>query len=340
MSRFATARPRPSLAAIDQGVRKHPNNVHVCMSIRPGAVLVLAVWLGLATSVLEIGLLFVRRDVFDPAAVTALQLNQHARWMIPISYGMIFGTCGLILAGTACLTRSRQACGRGVLRALFSLVRRPAARRQGLDDDRLFVARGGLHVVGCAVSLGVRSAAEPADQFQLPGTGRPGRNLFQRERRPGKARRAPAAQAGAGSPNVLFIVLDTVRAESLSLYGYKRETSPHLKEFANRGVRFDQARTAAAWTLPAHASMFTGRWPYELSARPDRPLDGTHPTLAEFLRDHGYATAGFAANTYFCSLWYGLGRGFMHYEDVASDSARNPSKLGHGPISGQEDVAF
>ena len=131
-------------------------------------------------------------------------------------------------------------------------------------------------------------------------------------------------------------MLDTVRAESLSLYGYNRETSPRLKEFAGRGVRFDQARTAAAWTLPSHASMFTGRWPYELSTRPDRPLDDTFPTLAEFLRDHGYATAGFAANTYFCSLWYGLGRGFMHYEDVALDPARNPPKLDHGPISGQE----
>ncbi len=107
------------------------------------------------------------------------------------------------------------------------------------------------------------------------------------------------------------------RAESLSLYGYTRQTSPHLAELAGRGVRFDQARATAAWTLPSHASMFTGRWPYELSARPDRPLDDTYPTLAEFLRNHGYATAGFAANTYFCSQWYGLGRGFTHYEDVA-----------------------
>jgi arylsulfatase A-like enzyme len=63
--------------------------------------------------------------------------------------------------------------------------------------------------------------------------------------------------------------------------------------------------------------MFTGRWAHELSTRPDRPLDATYPTLAEFLRDHGYDTAGFVANTYFCSVWYGLSRGFIHYEDVA-----------------------
>ena len=63
--------------------------------------------------------------------------------------------------------------------------------------------------------------------------------------------------------------------------------------------------------------MFTGRWPYELSTRPDHPLDTAFPTLAEFLRDKGYITAGFVGNTYFCNRWFGLDRGFLHYEDVA-----------------------
>ena len=112
-------------------------------------------------------------------------------------------------------------------------------------------------------------------------------------------------------------MLDTVRAQSLSLYGYGRDTSPNLTKLAQRGVRFDRARTAAAWTLPSHASMFTGHWPYELSTRPDRPLDTSFPTLAELLRDHGYVTAGFVGNTYFCNRWFGLDRGFLHYEDVA-----------------------
>jgi arylsulfatase A-like enzyme len=61
--------------------------------------------------------------------------------------------------------------------------------------------------------------------------------------------------------------------------------------------------------------MFTARWPHELKVGVDRPLRGTYPTLAEFLASHGYATAGFVANTYFCNSWYGLGRGFAHYED-------------------------
>jgi len=61
--------------------------------------------------------------------------------------------------------------------------------------------------------------------------------------------------------------------------------------------------------------MFTGRWLHELSAGWLTPLDRTHPTLAEFLRDRGYATAGFVANTFYCGSDSGLARGFTHYED-------------------------
>jgi arylsulfatase A-like enzyme len=61
--------------------------------------------------------------------------------------------------------------------------------------------------------------------------------------------------------------------------------------------------------------MFTGRWPHELSVGWDRPLDRSSPTLAEFLEDRGYATAGFVANTTYCSYETGLDRGFAHYED-------------------------
>src|SRR5262249_8659481 len=84
-------------------------------------------------------------------------------------------------------------------------------------------------------------------------------------------------------PNVLLITLDTVRADHLSLYGYQRPTSPNFEKLARLGVRFDAARAAAPWTVPSHATMFTGRWPSELSADWTTPLDGKHPTLAEHL---------------------------------------------------------
>ena len=119
----------------------------------------------------------------------------------------------------------------------------------------------------------------------------------------------------ADSPNVLLIVMDTVRADRLSLYGYYRPTSPALEQFAKRGIRFDNVRTTAPWTLPSHASMFTGHWPHELGAEWMTPVRSNFPTLAEYLGSHGFATAGFAANTLFCSYETGLDRGFAHYED-------------------------
>lgn len=117
------------------------------------------------------------------------------------------------------------------------------------------------------------------------------------------------------APNVLFITLDTVRARNLSIYGYSRPTTPQLEQLAKMGIVFERALSTAPWTLPSHASMFTGRFPHELSADWLTPLDATHPTLAEFFRARGYLTAGFVANTGYCSYEHGLDRGFIRYED-------------------------
>src|SRR5262249_12268568 len=107
----------------------------------------------------------------------------------------------------------------------------------------------------------------------------------------------------------------TVRARNLSLYGYDRQTTSRLEQFAKTGVRFDRAIAAAPWTLPSHAAMFTGRFPHELSADFRAPLDATHITLAEALRAQGDLTAGFVANTYYSNVENGLSRGFAYYED-------------------------
>src|SRR5439155_1383143 len=71
----------------------------------------------------------------------------------------------------------------------------------------------------------------------------------------------PAVPPPAGSPDVILIVLDTTRADHLSTYGYARETARHLSAFAADGLLFTQARSPAAWTLPGHASLFTGTYP-------------------------------------------------------------------------------
>ena len=134
--------------------------------------------------------------------------------------------------------------------------------------------------------------------------------------------RASAPRPPAGAPNVILIVLDTVRADNLGLYGYDRPTTPNLEAFARRGVRFNQARATAPYTLGTHASLFTGYWMSRTSVRVDAPLDGSRTTLAEHLRDRGYATAGFVGNIFYGSAHYGLDRGFVRYHDVPGNITR------------------
>jgi arylsulfatase A-like enzyme len=122
----------------------------------------------------------------------------------------------------------------------------------------------------------------------------------------------PAAEA---APNVILLIWDTVRAQSLGLYGYDRNTTPNLERIARQGVVFEQAISPTSWTLPSHASMFTGYLPHQLSAGWTTPLDDHRTTLAEVFRDAGYVTGGFSANVLYAEWEHGLSRGFSHYED-------------------------
>lgn len=147
---------------------------------------------------------------------------------------------------------------------------------------------------------------------------------------------ADLADAAPGTPNVLLIILDTVRAADLSLYGYGKPTTPNLERLAERGVTFESAVSTSPWTLPSHASLFTGRYPDELSANWLTPLDDSDPTLAEHFAAHGYRTAGFVGNLIYASWETGLGRGFARYEDfpVSTATALSTSWLGRWLANG------
>ena len=151
-------------------------------------------------------------------------------------------------------------------------------------------------------------------------------------------RRLVAARPGA--PSVLFIILDTVRASSLGLYGHDRPTSPNLDAFARRGVTFDMAVATAPWTLPSHASMFTGRYPGAHRANWKTRLDGEYPVLAEMLSDAGYETAAFVANFHYASTASGIGRGFAQYVDYPATfgAAAKSSWASHAVISRINDI--
>lgn len=141
---------------------------------------------------------------------------------------------------------------------------------------------------------------------------------------------APSSLVGVrsgGRPNILLIVLDTVRSDRVSAYGYYRETTPNMDRLAQTSLLFENAYATAPYTLSSHASLFTGLLPSQHGAHPvpyarwrslkgdvlaDYPLKG-HETLARRLSGLGYRTGGVAANSGFLAPFTGLDEGFQWY---------------------------
>lgn len=165
------------------------------------------------------------------------------------------------------------------------------------------------HVSFVAVVLGVAAALNPACK---------GRDVAD----------------GPARPSVLLITLDTTRADHLGAYGYARPTSPNLDELAAESTVYENAYSTSSWTLPAHASLFTGRYPSSHGARHDpaggllladgidvpapvraRAMARGERTLASVLADEGFATAAVVAGPWLIQQ-FGLATGFDHYDDA------------------------
>lgn len=123
---------------------------------------------------------------------------------------------------------------------------------------------------------------------------------------------SPARRPEGTRPNVLLYVIDTLRADHLSCYGYHRETTPRIDALAARGALFENAYAMASSTPPSITSLFASRHPSELRSRLD-PKGAARTTLAEVLQQAGWATAAFQANLLLRQP-LGYGRGFDHYE--------------------------
>ncbi len=126
---------------------------------------------------------------------------------------------------------------------------------------------------------------------------------------------APAA-AAAKQANVLLIVIDTLRADHLGSYGYARATSPNIDRLAAEGTLYEHAVSGSSWTLPSHASLFTG-----LPVR-DHGTSGNHQTLepgfdtlAERFQRAGFQTAGFSNNVW-TNDSSGLKQGFDTFAEM------------------------
>jgi arylsulfatase A-like enzyme len=281
----------------------------------PATILLVALWIGLIAGFLDLGLMILKKRLNGDEFY---RLGDHFRWVIPMAVGVLVLVPGTALALIACVRRRAGPSGAAV--GLLSFVGfLDVCARLPLELWASLMLSGGLAVqtarLGGAHRQGflrlVRRTSPMLVGALLATMVLTFASRTWSEYRAMASLRTPPSDA----KNVLLIVWDTVRTANLSLHGYRRPTSPNLERLARRGVRFDQAFATAPWTLPSHSSLFTGRWPHELTADWRVPLDETYPTLAEYLAAHGYDTAGFVANLDYCSRETGLSRGFAHYED-------------------------
>jgi uncharacterized sulfatase len=139
-------------------------------------------------------------------------------------------------------------------------------------------------------------------------------------------------------PHIVFIVLDTQRADRLGCYGCPRDTSPNLDAFARRATVFENAIAPSQWTIPSHASMFSGEPPTtHLTVQSGDVLDPRFRTLAEHLHANGYRTVGFCNNPLVGVINNGLKRGFenfYNYGGAIPSAPARPSKRLLKPLRG------
>jgi len=277
--------------------------------------LTLSLWFGLITGLGEVALHGIKKFVLHKT----LHLSPHVVWMAPLANVVLFGFVGVIL-----LTLGRRwsklrglnltSCVFSFLGFLSLLLMYPRfhyyavlllAGGLAIQTARIIAGYPTLTATIVRRTFGWLVAVVLAFMVAAVGWERLAENLA--------VGKLPPATSNA--PNVLLIVLDTVRAKSLSVYGYERPTTPQLEGLSKSGVLFERAIATAPWTLPSHASMFTGRYPYELSLDWLTPLGTQYRVLAETLSEQGYLTGGFVANLLYCTYEFGLHRGFAHYED-------------------------
>jgi len=120
------------------------------------------------------------------------------------------------------------------------------------------------------------------------------------------------------SPNVVLIVVDTLRPDHMSTYGYERKTTPNISRLAQDSILFRNAWSTAPWTLPSVGSLLTSQYPSALGIRDNIvPLDRRFELLPEVLQRRGYRTHGIVSSA-LLSARLGFGRGFDHYDESSS----------------------
>jgi arylsulfatase A-like enzyme len=135
-------------------------------------------------------------------------------------------------------------------------------------------------------------------------------------------------------PNIIFIVLDTHRVDRLGTYGYRQDISPNLDSFARQATIFQKAISPAQWTIPSHASMFTGEYPsIHNTLQSGDVLNENLTTIAEYAQREGYQTVGFCNNPLVGVLNNGFRRGFQQFYNYGGTVPSTPSLYSDGTES-------
>jgi arylsulfatase A-like enzyme len=154
----------------------------------------------------------------------------------------------------------------------------------------------------------------------------------------GGCNRVGASRTAPKRSNLLLVTIDTLRADHVGAHGAQGARTPVLDRLAAEGARFTTAIASAPLTLPSHASILTGLYPPHHGVRYNgiSRLEPSFETLAERLRDGGYAT-GAVVGSYVLAAKYGLDQGFAHYDDDTrsrGDPAERPaSEVSDGALA-------
>jgi arylsulfatase A-like enzyme len=284
-----------------------------------GNVLTVAIWFGLLTGLLHLALAFVDRFVRH----RLLMVGPQILWFAPIAYTLFFAALAAVV-GAALFLLPRPPS----MRAAFAVFAWLSVFALLLPFPQMGPVASAIVAAGVAVQVSRvmarrstvwvtimrKSVLIGAGAIAAASGGYAGWQAAAEHRAV-----ALLPEARPHAPNVLLIVMDTVRAANVSLNGYERPTTPELERWARDGVTFDHAFSTGPWTLKSHASMFTGLYPSQVDGDFARPVTTDAPMLAEIFRDRGYATGGFVANLAYASHESGLARGFVHYDDYRAE---------------------
>ncbi|HSK18822.1 MAG TPA: sulfatase-like hydrolase/transferase [Longimicrobiales bacterium] len=290
-------------------------------TLRSADVLWIALAVALLAGLAEVGVRLLQHNIFGGR----VWVSQHFVWMGPVSLAALTMVAALALVAGSRILRRAVPVRVALAVFIFLGIAGPMLSVGRLHRAAMLIVALGIAVQSArllsARSRFIRKHARPAAVASSAVVLLLAGFIFGRQALAERRGLAALPPSTGDAPNVLLIILDTVRAASMSVYGYHHPTTPNLEEIAAEGTVFEHAWSTSPWTLPSHSSIFTGRFAHELSADLVTPLDETFPTVAEHFRDRGYVTAGFAANLLYTTREVGLSRGFVHYDDYPLSAA-------------------